>query len=70
MENENELRDKIAIECMKAEIASWNSEMSKSHRIQLLEDWTKRHGTEVKINECIAIDCYEMADAMLRARRR
>jgi hypothetical protein len=67
MDYENELRDKIAIECMKAEVISWNSEMSKKQRIARLQDWIKRHG-DLTINESIAIDCYQMADAMLKAR--
>lgn len=67
MEETQELRDKIAIECMKIEIASWNAEMSKNHRVARLKDWISRHG-DLSINECIAIDSYQMADAMLKAR--
>jgi hypothetical protein len=59
-----EIRDYIAAEAMKAEIISWNSEMSKEHRVSLLEDMVKRFGS-ITINEAISKSAYEMADAMM-----
>ena len=61
------LRDYIATECMKSEIIAWNKEMSKQYRVELLEDMIKRYGN-IKVNDCIALMSYEMADAMLSAR--
>jgi hypothetical protein len=62
------LRDYIATECMKAEIISWNNEISIKYRQKLLTDMAVQYGYDVTVIEAIAMTSYEMADAMLNKR--
>jgi len=58
-------RDFFAAEAMKAEIITWNSEMSDEHRAALLEDMIERNG-DLTINEQMAKDSFSLADIMLK----
>lgn len=61
------LRDRIAIIVMQSEIESWNNCISTNQRQDRIRDWINRYG-DVTIHEAIAKDCYDIADAMLKAR--
>ena len=61
------VRDFFAANALKAEIESWNAEMSDEYRAKLLEDMIERHG-ETTVYEALAKNAFEMADAMLHAR--
>ena len=61
------VRDFFAANALKAEIQSWNAEMSDEYRAELLEDMIERHG-ETTVYEALAKNAFEMADAMLHAR--
>ena len=61
------VRDFFAANALKAEIQSWNAEMSDEYRAMLLEDMIERHG-ETTVYEALAKNAFEMADAMLHAR--
>lgn len=61
------VRDFFAANALKAEIESWNAEMSDEYRAKLLEDMIERHG-ETTVYEALAKNSFEMADAMLHAR--
>lgn len=61
-------RDYFAGQAMKAEIITWNTEMTDKHRGKLLEDMVNRNGGELTINEQLAKNSFDMADAMMNAR--
>jgi len=63
------LRDFFAAEAMKAECISWNAELSDKHRAAILEDMIERWG-QTTVYEAIALNSWEMADNMLKAKSR
>lgn len=62
------LRDFFAAEVMKAEIISWNAEMTDTHRTALLEDMVERYG-QTTVYSALAKSSFEMADIMLQERK-
>lgn len=63
------LRDFFAAEAMKAECISWNAEMSNKYRAKILKDMIERWG-KTTVYEAIALNSWEMADNMLKAKSR
>jgi len=63
------LRDFFAAEAMKAECISWNAELSNEYRAKILEDMIERWG-QTTVYEAIALNSWEMADNMLKAKSR
>lgn len=61
------LLDFYAAEAMKAEIISWNAEMSDSHRSKLLEDMINRFG-QTTVYEALSKNSFEMAEVMVKER--
>lgn len=62
------LRDHIAIELLKAEHSVWLSELSDSHRNRIIHSYEKSH-PGVSFNMAKAKECYNLADAMIVARK-
>jgi hypothetical protein len=66
MENNITLRDRIAIESMKA-TCNWWYTIKLDDKMAAIKGWVNRYGN-ISVNDCIAKDSYALADAMLKAR--
>jgi hypothetical protein len=61
--------DRFAVEIVKSEVISWNTEMSKEHRELILQDMINRYGGKTTLNDCIANMSYELAESMMKVRK-
>ncbi len=63
------LRDYFAAKAMASVILVWNTEATQSHRALLKKSWSEQYGNKT-VRDCVALDSYNMADAMLKAREK